>query len=162
MAPGICPCSYAARLTSTSTARTSGSSRCSASQAGCANTSASAVLSASIERLSVNMVPPCINSCKTVSVGRRGESFLIPIVDGSVLRKRAYSIRKNTEVFGRTPRRWKQEDHREKVLPGDMKRGLSLLSLRDPTQLCSLGLFDKSYFDSPHRNLRTGGKGEFR
>lgn len=54
-----------------------------------------------------------------------------------------------------------REEHREKVLSGGMKRGVSLLSLGDSTQLCSQGLIDKPYFNGPHRNLRAGGKGEF-
>src|SRR5215471_12164487 len=49
-------------------------------------------------------VSPCINFCKTVSLGKQEESFSIPIVDSSVLRNRAHSIRKNTEVSGQTIR----------------------------------------------------------
>ncbi len=54
------------------------------------------------------------------------------------------------------------EDLREKVLLGGMKRGISLLLLRDFTQFCSSCLFDKPYFNGPHRNLGPGGKGELR
>jgi hypothetical protein len=53
-----------------------------------------------------------------------------------------------------------QEEHREKVMPEGMKRGVSWLSLRVSTQFCSFGLFYKPNFDGPHCNLRTGGKSQ--
>lgn len=54
-----------------------------------------------------------------------------------------------------------QEEYREKMMPGGMKRGVSWLSLRIFTQFCSFGLFYKPNFDGPHCNLRTGGKCQF-